>query len=122
MIFEATEPGFPADQAVRIFVQFERVEAATKVGMLNRGDRAVWVGLAKVGWLGSASRCVAASCIEPHLASNPPAATPCMVPAPQALVDLQGRFFGGREVSASFFEEERFERRELAPRPEEVRR
>jgi hypothetical protein len=37
-------------------------------------------------------------------------------------VDLQGRFFGGREVSASFFEEERFERRELAPRPEEVRR
>lgn len=32
MIFEVTEPGFPADQAVRIFVQFERVEEATKVG------------------------------------------------------------------------------------------
>jgi len=31
LIFEATEPGFPADQAVRIFVQFERVEEATKV-------------------------------------------------------------------------------------------
>lgn len=42
--------------------------------------------------------------------------------APQALVDLHGRYFGGREVAAEFFEEERFERRELAPRPEEVRR
>ncbi|EFN54722.1 hypothetical protein CHLNCDRAFT_135411 [Chlorella variabilis] len=69
MIFEVTEPGFPSDQSVRIFVQFERVEEATK-----------------------------------------------------ALVDLQGRFFGGREVKAQFFEEERFEKLELAPRPEEVRR
>lgn len=34
LIFEATEPGFPADQAVRIFVQFARVEEATKVGAL----------------------------------------------------------------------------------------
>ncbi|PSC68931.1 DNA-damage-repair toleration chloroplastic-like [Micractinium conductrix] len=66
MIFEATEPGFPEDQAVRIFVQFERVEEATK-----------------------------------------------------ALVDLQGRFFAGREVEASFFEEARFENKDLAPRPEE---
>lgn len=37
-------------------------------------------------------------------------------------MDLQGRFFGGREVEAAFFEEDRFEKRELAPRPEEVRR
>jgi len=35
MIFEATEPGFPADQAVRIFVQFERAEEATKVCLLH---------------------------------------------------------------------------------------
>ncbi|KAL4855786.1 DNA-damage-repair/toleration protein [Chlorella vulgaris] len=69
MIFEVTEAGFPSDQAVRIFVQFDRTEAATK-----------------------------------------------------ALVDLQGRFFGGREVAASFFEEDRFEQLELAPRPEEVTR
>jgi splicing factor 45 len=40
----------------------------------------------------------------------------------QALVDLQGRFFGGREVEARFFDEQRFEQRDLAPRPEEVRR
>lgn len=69
MIFEVTEPGFPADQAVRIFVEFDRVEEATK-----------------------------------------------------ALVDLQGRFFAGREVEASFFEEERFAKRELAPLASEVRR
>lgn len=31
MIFEVTEPNFPQDQAVRIFVQFERTEDATKV-------------------------------------------------------------------------------------------
>lgn len=37
MIFEVTEPGFPADQAVRIFVEFDRVEEATKV--CGRGQR-----------------------------------------------------------------------------------
>lgn len=31
VIFEVTEPGFPEDQAVRIFVAFERQEAAIKV-------------------------------------------------------------------------------------------
>ncbi|GAB4821508.1 hypothetical protein N2152v2_008554 [Parachlorella kessleri] len=69
MIFEATEPGFPYDQAVRVFVEFGRIEEATK-----------------------------------------------------CLVDMQGRFFGGRTVHASFFDEERYERNDLAPRPEEVRR
>lgn len=32
MIFEVTTPGYPDDQAVRIFVEFERMEQATKVG------------------------------------------------------------------------------------------
>lgn len=50
----------------------------------------------------------------------PPPSLP--VPPLQALVDLQGRFFGGREVEAAFFDEGRFAARELAPRPEEVRR
>ena len=31
MIFEVTTPGYPDDQAVRIFVEFERMEQATKV-------------------------------------------------------------------------------------------
>lgn len=31
VIFEVTEPNFPADLAVRIFVSFERQEAAIKV-------------------------------------------------------------------------------------------
>lgn len=35
--------------------------------------------------------------------------------AARALRDLNGRFFGGRQVSASFFDEGRFARRELAP-------
>jgi len=62
LIFEVTEPGFPAEQAVRIFVRFDRAEAATR-----------------------------------------------------ALVDLEGRFFGGRTVRATFFDEGKFERQELAP-------
>jgi splicing factor 45 len=45
MIFEVTTPGYPPEEAVRIFAQFDRTEAATR-----------------------------------------------------ALVDLQGRFFGGRQV------------------------
>lgn len=63
-IFEVTEPGYPADQAVRIFVQFERMEAALK-----------------------------------------------------ALIDLEGRFFGGRMVKAVFFSEQRLEKQDLAPVP-----
>ncbi len=31
LIFEVTEPGFPAEEAVRVFVQFDRTESATKV-------------------------------------------------------------------------------------------
>jgi hypothetical protein len=69
MIFEATEPGFPADQAVRIFVQFERVEAATKVG------QAGWMGgWARVGgacWGRAAGvckpLCIRAPSVEPRL-------------------------------------------------------
>lgn len=67
LIFEITEPNFPTDEAVRIFVQFEREGEATK-----------------------------------------------------ALVDLEGRFFGGRVVRASFYEEDRFNKNELAPMPGEI--
>ncbi|XP_058071577.1 DNA-damage-repair/toleration protein DRT111, chloroplastic [Magnolia sinica] len=67
LIFEITEPDFPVDEAVRIFVQFERSEETTK-----------------------------------------------------ALIDLDGRFFGGRVVRASFYDEERFGRNELAPGPGEI--
>ncbi|TYH47547.1 hypothetical protein ES332_D10G004700v1 [Gossypium tomentosum] len=67
LIFEITEPNFPADEAVRIFIQFERSEETTK-----------------------------------------------------ALIDLDGRFFGGRVVKASFYDEERFSKNELAPMPGEI--
>ena len=67
LIFEVTEDGFPHTEAVRIFVQFDRKEAATK-----------------------------------------------------ALVDLEGRFFGGRTVRATFFTEERLDTNDLAPLPEEI--
>ncbi|XP_023003194.1 DNA-damage-repair/toleration protein DRT111, chloroplastic-like [Cucurbita maxima] len=67
LIFEITEPNFPVDEAVRIFVQFERSEETTK-----------------------------------------------------ALVDLDGRYFGGRVVRATFYDEERFGKNELAPMPGEV--
>ncbi|CAL0313619.1 unnamed protein product [Lupinus luteus] len=67
LIFEITEVNFPVDEAVRIFVQFERSEETTK-----------------------------------------------------ALVDLDGRFFGGRVVRASFYDEEKFNKNELAPMPGEI--
>ncbi|XP_012075631.1 DNA-damage-repair/toleration protein DRT111, chloroplastic isoform X2 [Jatropha curcas] len=64
LIFEITEPNFPREEAVRIFVQFERSEETTK-----------------------------------------------------ALVDLDGRYFGGNVVRASFYDEEKFNKNELAPMP-----
>ncbi|KAL6513770.1 hypothetical protein OROMI_034539 [Orobanche minor] len=67
LIFEITEPNFPHDEAVRIFIQFERAEQATK-----------------------------------------------------ALIELDGRFFGGRTVRACFYDEERFGNNELAPMPGEI--
>lgn len=66
IIFEVTEPGYPAEQAVRIFIEFDRPESATK-----------------------------------------------------ALIDLEGRFFGGRTVRATFYDEQKFEREEVAPFPGE---
>ena len=39
--------------------------------------------------------------------------------ATKALVDLNGRFFGGRTVSACFFDEDRFDMQDLAPKPGE---
>ncbi|OMO83257.1 hypothetical protein CCACVL1_11472 [Corchorus capsularis] len=67
LIFEITEPNFPAEEAVRIFIQFERSEETTK-----------------------------------------------------ALIDLDGRYFGGRVVKASFYDEEKFSKNELAPMPGEI--
>ncbi|KAK4361380.1 hypothetical protein RND71_020332 [Anisodus tanguticus] len=67
LIFEITEANFPHEEAVRIFVQFERAEQATK-----------------------------------------------------ALIELEGRFFGGRIVHACFYDEERFGNNELAPMPGEI--
>ncbi|KAA6420393.1 hypothetical protein WJX79_009259 [Trebouxia sp. C0005] len=66
MIFEVTTAGYPDDQAVRIFVEFERMEQATK-----------------------------------------------------SVIDLGGRFFGGRTVSATFFDEDKFDKQDLGPQPGE---
>ncbi|CAI0545581.1 unnamed protein product [Linum tenue] len=38
----------------------------------------------------------------------------------KALVDLDGRYFGGNTVRASFYEEEKFNKNELAPVPGEI--
>lgn len=39
--------------------------------------------------------------------------------AVKAYVAMNGRFFGGQQVQASFFDEERFAKKDLAPRPGE---
>ncbi|KAG8365661.1 hypothetical protein BUALT_Bualt18G0129200 [Buddleja alternifolia] len=67
LIFEITEQNFPHEEAVRIFIQFERAEQATK-----------------------------------------------------AVIELEGRFFGGRVVRACFYDEEKFSKNELAPMPGEI--
>ena len=43
-----------------------------------------------------------------------------MESATKALIDLEGRFFGGRRVSAVFFSEQKFDREEIAPAPGEL--
>lgn len=62
LIFEVTTAGYPPEEAVRIFVQFDIVDSATR-----------------------------------------------------ALMDLNGRFFGGRQIRVAYFDEGRFGRQELAP-------
>ena len=42
--------------------------------------------------------------------------------AVKAKRDLNGRFFGGRAVTAKFFDEGRFDRLDLAPSPSELQR
>lgn len=42
--------------------------------------------------------------------------------ARRAITDLNGRFFGGRIVTASFFDKGRFDRLDLAPTQEEFYR
>lgn len=38
----------------------------------------------------------------------------------QSIIDLGGRFFGGRTVSATFFNEDRFDKSDLAPKAGEL--
>jgi hypothetical protein len=40
--------------------------------------------------------------------------------ATKAVVAMHGRFFDKRMISASFFDRERFQRMDLAPRPHEL--
>lgn len=40
--------------------------------------------------------------------------------AKRAIQDLNGRFFGGRAVSASFYDTRRFDKLDLAPTKEEL--
>jgi hypothetical protein len=63
LIFEVTEPNFPEEEAVRVYVQFEE---------------------------------------------QPAAAT--------ALAELHGRLFGGRIIRVHYFDENRFNNGDLAPR------
>eukprot|EP01023_Acetabularia_acetabulum_P036217 TRINITY_DN3424_c5_g1_i1.p1 TRINITY_DN3424_c5_g1~~TRINITY_DN3424_c5_g1_i1.p1 ORF type:complete len:350 (-),score=79.77 TRINITY_DN3424_c5_g1_i1:397-1446(-) len=62
LVFEVTEPDYKKEDAVLVFVEFERAEVATK-----------------------------------------------------ALIDLQGRYFGGNLIKAGFFDEDRFAKKDLAP-------
>lgn len=40
--------------------------------------------------------------------------------AVQSIIDLGGRFFGGRTVAATFFNEDRFDKQDLAPKAGEL--
>lgn len=80
-------PGAPDDEAVRIFLEFERVESAIK------GE---WQQVS--GWHQGAPVCVS----DQDLA--------CL----SAVVDLNGRYFGGRVVKACFYNLDKFRVLDLA--------
>ena len=50
MIFEVTTPGYPDDQAVRSFVEFERMEQATKVWCHHVGLVATLAACFCIAW------------------------------------------------------------------------
>lgn len=66
LIFEVTETDFPAEEAIRIFIEFQKLDEAIK-----------------------------------------------------AVNAMNGRFFGGRTVKAGFYDEDKFEKCDLAPLPGE---
>lgn len=78
LIFEAKGATVVAEEAVRIFVNFQRVESAVKGACAARCLRARELVLMEKLCLWSAK------------------------------IDLDGRFFGGRTVTATFFSEDKF--------------
>lgn len=76
-------PDAPAEEAVRIFVEFKRIESAIK-GELNNYRIVDSVKFLFI-----------------------------VVFAISAVVDLNGRFFGGRQVKAGFYSFEKFENLQL---------
>ena len=78
-------------EAVRIFVKFVKVESAIK-GTMNK-------------WYYLLLRTTVYIIFSPTYT---------------AVVDLNGRFFGGRTVKASFYPEDRFSKFDLGPSPSEL--
>jgi hypothetical protein len=66
LIFEVTEANFPVHEAVRIFVQFDRIEAATKVAGPSRAALLAFLPacLAPCGHSCSGSNVAAARCLS----------------------------------------------------------
>ena len=75
----------PEVERVRTFVKFEKQESAVRVRMRIRTHIRYLIVMLL-----------------------------CMVLL-QAYRDLNGRFFGGRQISASFFDEDKFDRMDLIP-------
>jgi len=109
LIFEVTEPDFPAHQAVRSW-------GGARVGATARSEDTANAG--PVVTLRRRVACVQLSACGVQVRIF--VELDRVESATKAVISLQGRFFGGKTTSASFFSEDRFLRRDLAPLPEEM--
>ncbi|MPC52731.1 Splicing factor 45 [Portunus trituberculatus] len=101
VIFEI--PKAVPEEAVRIFVEFQRVESAIKA---HPPAYPPPFSLHFIYYLYLTLHLISSPYCPP-----PPPATPSSSPStllPTAIIDLNGRFFGGRQVKAGFYDHENF--------------
>jgi len=113
-IFEVLSAGYDPAEAVRIFVQFDRVDAAVKANIDLQGRffggkevRACWGVGVGLGWMGLGDgNCTAQAAAQPPQTRQP-------------LASLSAPPYTPQQVRVAFFPDDRFERQDLAPTPGE---
>jgi hypothetical protein len=124
MIFEVTTPGWAPEETVRIFIQVRtsaaRLHAFVCACMcacdsLGRDADETCIRQPLQSARSGRQTSWSAQLVTPSHSRLPNAQFDRTESATKAQIDLQGRYFGGRNVRVAFFDEGRFERTELAP-------